>query len=67
MTRRHGRQDLPTKGGRLSWLAALAAVCLFGLLATTPLVLKALHVATHPVAATSARGDRKSTRLNSSH
>jgi len=54
--RRKGRQGSPKAAGRRSWLAVLAAVCVFGLLGTTPLVLKELHVATHPVAATSAHG-----------
>jgi Right handed beta helix region len=56
MIRRKARQGPPKAAGRHSWLTALAAVFLFGLLASTPLVLRDLHVVTHPVAAASAHG-----------
>jgi hypothetical protein len=52
---RKGRQSPSARTGH-SWLAALAALCVFGLLATTPVILKTLHVHLHPVAASSARG-----------
>ncbi|HUZ35771.1 MAG TPA: right-handed parallel beta-helix repeat-containing protein [Streptosporangiaceae bacterium] len=55
MSRRNRRQNSRAKAGR-SWLAALAALCVFGLLVGTPVILKALHIHLQPVAATWSHG-----------
>jgi Right handed beta helix region len=55
MTRRDRRQSPPARARR-SGLAALAALCVFGLLATMPMILEALHLHIYPVAAKSSHG-----------